>query len=240
MRRSIAGLTSLAVASTVGGAGRARVERRTASAGPPANGGAAVDDLPSLLEDKRRPARRGPDTGHERRGHARRPRCQHHVKVGETAESDLATGRPGRHRDQYVEPRARDHRSNLRDPGRVRHRTASVVSRPGHRPRHSGASPVRGTAAQRDPTARPHGRQLDRLAGGLQNREHYQRLYFGTGRGDESLKQYYEKQSSGRYSVDGIVTDWVKVRYNEARYGRSNGFCGAASARTPGSSSRTR
>ena len=38
------------------------------------------------------------------------------------------------------------------------------------------------------------------------------------------MKSYYEKQSSGRYSVDGTVTDWVKVRYNEARYGRSNGF----------------
>ena len=40
----------------------------------------------------------------------------------------------------------------------------------------------------------------------------------------ESLKTYYEKQSSGRYSVDGTVTDWVKVPFNEARYGRSNGF----------------
>ena len=38
------------------------------------------------------------------------------------------------------------------------------------------------------------------------------------------MKKYYEKQSSGRYSVDGLVTDWVKVKYNEARYGRSNGF----------------
>jgi immune inhibitor A len=53
------------------------------------------------------------------------------------------------------------------------------------------------------------------------NRAHYQELYFGTG---ESVKTYYEKQSSGRYSVDGQVTDWVKVRYNEARYGRSGGY----------------
>jgi immune inhibitor A len=56
------------------------------------------------------------------------------------------------------------------------------------------------------------------------NREHYQQLYFGDGPGVESLKTYYEKQSSGRYSVDGMVTDWVKVRYNEARYGRSGGY----------------
>jgi len=54
--------------------------------------------------------------------------------------------------------------------------------------------------------------------------EHYRQLYFGTGSGVESLKTYYQKQSSGRYSVDGTVTDWVKVKYNEARYGRSNGF----------------
>jgi immune inhibitor A len=54
--------------------------------------------------------------------------------------------------------------------------------------------------------------------------EHYRQLYFGTGPGVESLKTYYETQSSGRYSVDGEVSDWVKVKYNEARYGRSNGF----------------
>jgi immune inhibitor A len=54
-------------------------------------------------------------------------------------------------------------------------------------------------------------------------REHFENLYFGTGEQVESLKTYYERQSSGRYSVDGRVTDWVKVRYNEARYGRSNG-----------------
>jgi immune inhibitor A len=51
-------------------------------------------------------------------------------------------------------------------------------------------------------------------------------MYFGNGHvtGTESVRQYYEKQSSGRYSVNGEVTDWVKVPFNEARYGRSNGF----------------
>ena len=56
------------------------------------------------------------------------------------------------------------------------------------------------------------------------NRAHYEKTYFGEGAGVESLKTYYEKQSSGRYSVDGTVTNWVRVQYNEARYGRSNGF----------------
>ena len=54
------------------------------------------------------------------------------------------------------------------------------------------------------------------------SKEHYEELYFGTD--NESLKTYYERQSSGRYSVDGAVSDWVKVPYNEARYGRSDGY----------------
>ena len=46
----------------------------------------------------------------------------------------------------------------------------------------------------------------------------------GSGGDTESLKTVLRAQSSGRYSVDGTVTDWVKVPYNEARYGRSNGY----------------
>jgi immune inhibitor A len=53
------------------------------------------------------------------------------------------------------------------------------------------------------------------------NQAHYQDLYFGK---KDSLKAYYETQSSGRYSVNGEVSDWVKVPYNEARYGRSDGY----------------
>jgi immune inhibitor A len=56
------------------------------------------------------------------------------------------------------------------------------------------------------------------------SREHFENMYFGDGPGVESLKTYYEQQSSGSYSVSGTVTDWVKVTYNQARYGRSNGF----------------
>ncbi|MFF7054814.1 immune inhibitor A domain-containing protein [Streptomyces griseorubiginosus] len=57
------------------------------------------------------------------------------------------------------------------------------------------------------------------------DRAHYQDLYFG--KGNATLKSYYEKQSSGRYSVDGEVTDWVKVPYNEARYGSNDAATGA-------------
>ena len=45
---------------------------------------------------------------------------------------------------------------------------------------------------------------------------YFQNLYFGD---NESLRGYYESQSSGRYSVNGEVTDWVKVPYTEGRYG---------------------
>ncbi|MFJ2962422.1 immune inhibitor A domain-containing protein [Streptomyces collinus] len=56
------------------------------------------------------------------------------------------------------------------------------------------------------------------------DRDYFQDLYFGSGKGVDSVKTYYEKQSSGRYSADGEVSDWVKVPYNEARYG--NNACG--------------
>lgn len=60
------------------------------------------------------------------------------------------------------------------------------------------------------------------------SRQHFQELYFSDDPDADSLANYYQKQSSGRYSVEGTVSDWVKVRYNEARYGRSNGFpCGS-------------
>ncbi|MDX2680821.1 immune inhibitor A domain-containing protein [Streptomyces sp. NY05-11A] len=59
------------------------------------------------------------------------------------------------------------------------------------------------------------------------DQKHFQDLYFSTGKNAESLKKYYEKQSSGRYSVDGEVTDWVKVPYNEARYGSNKASNGA-------------
>lgn len=56
------------------------------------------------------------------------------------------------------------------------------------------------------------------------SRDYFQDLYFGTGEGKHSLKTYYEKTSSGRYSVEGDVSDWVKVPYNEGRYGSN--YCG--------------
>lgn len=58
-------------------------------------------------------------------------------------------------------------------------------------------------------------------------KKYYRDLYFGEGESAESLKTYYERQSSGRYSVEGMVTDFTVVPFNQARYGRSDGFpCG--------------
>ena len=48
------------------------------------------------------------------------------------------------------------------------------------------------------------------------NRAHYQDLMFGSG---ESFKDFYLKQSGGRFLAKGDVTDWVTVPFNEARYG---------------------
>ncbi|MFC8502177.1 immune inhibitor A domain-containing protein [Pedococcus sp. NPDC057267] len=50
------------------------------------------------------------------------------------------------------------------------------------------------------------------------DRAHYQDMYFNR------MRKYYEAQSSGRYSVDGAVTEWVRVPFNEALYGRD--YCG--------------
>ena len=45
------------------------------------------------------------------------------------------------------------------------------------------------------------------------NRAHYQDMMFGEG---ESFKDFYLKQSNGRFLAKGDVSDWVKVPFNEA------------------------
>jgi immune inhibitor A len=51
------------------------------------------------------------------------------------------------------------------------------------------------------------------------NRQHYLDMMFGNG---ESFKDFYLKQSNGRFLAKGDVSDWVTVPYNEARYGSNN------------------
>ncbi|WP_243745233.1 immune inhibitor A domain-containing protein [Streptomyces hainanensis] len=62
------------------------------------------------------------------------------------------------------------------------------------------------------------------------DRQYYEDLYYSEDPDVPSVKQYFESQSSGRYSIDGYVSDWVKVDYNEARYG--NNACGASTCRS--------
>ncbi|MDM7988997.1 immune inhibitor A domain-containing protein [Arthrobacter sp. zg-Y877] len=51
------------------------------------------------------------------------------------------------------------------------------------------------------------------------DRQHYLDMFFDPQ--EESLKTLYEEMSSGRYTVDGDVSDWVTVPYNSASYGET-------------------
>ncbi|WP_246069585.1 immune inhibitor A domain-containing protein [Humibacillus xanthopallidus] len=50
------------------------------------------------------------------------------------------------------------------------------------------------------------------------NRDHYLDMMFGPG---ESFRDFYQKQSNGRFLAKGDVSNWVTVPYNEARYGHN-------------------
>ncbi|WP_349409730.1 immune inhibitor A domain-containing protein [Pseudalkalibacillus sp. SCS-8] len=58
------------------------------------------------------------------------------------------------------------------------------------------------------------------------SRAHYQDMLFGNGgwtgpdgKNYVSMKQYYEKQSGGSYSVEGEVVGWYQAKHNAAYYG---------------------
>ncbi len=51
------------------------------------------------------------------------------------------------------------------------------------------------------------------------SKDHYTDLMFGEGK--ESFRDFYLKQSNGRFNTSGEVSDWVTVPYNEARYGHN-------------------
>ncbi|MCA9867621.1 MAG: immune inhibitor A [Anaerolineae bacterium] len=58
------------------------------------------------------------------------------------------------------------------------------------------------------------------------NRDYYVDTLFSEAPGAISMRNYYIEQSSGRYAVNGHVTDWGRVPYNTARYG--NNACGSS------------
>ncbi len=53
------------------------------------------------------------------------------------------------------------------------------------------------------------------------DRQHYLDMFFNgmPEQGGESFKDFYEEESSGRYTVDGDVSDWVSVDKPESAYG---------------------
>lgn len=57
------------------------------------------------------------------------------------------------------------------------------------------------------------------------SKAYYENLLFSGAAGAVSMRNFYIEQSSNRYTVNGEVTDWVQVPFNEARYGTN--LCGS-------------
>jgi immune inhibitor A len=55
------------------------------------------------------------------------------------------------------------------------------------------------------------------------NRQHYLDMFFNgmPDQGGESFKKAYDEMSSGRFDLEGDVSDWVTVPYSEASYGQT-------------------
>src|SRR5262245_25522239 len=57
------------------------------------------------------------------------------------------------------------------------------------------------------------------------DRAHYLDELFDDRPGEISMRNFYKEQSQNRYAVNGDVTDWVQVPFNEAAYGSN--YCGS-------------
>ena len=213
MRKVVVGLLGAAMVTSIG-----ITLPTVASAAPPVEPTAAqagqrapLDDLPNPLEDKRR----------ELREQAVNGVLKGTVKTQNRNGSIVAkVGRTSRGKDQYVElAREKTDRifvilaefGNERNPD-----YPDVDSEPETPGPTTFDGPLHNSIPEPD-----RSKDNTTIWQADYSQAHYQQLYFGEGAGVESLKTYYEAQSSGRYSVDGEVTDWVKVNYNEARYGRN-------------------
>lgn len=221
VRKVVVGLLGAAMVTSVGA-----MFPTVASAVPPADpqpaaksgSKASIDDLPNPLEDKRR-ALRTQAVSDVVSGKAK-PETRNGSKVVKVGK-DLSKGHG---KDQYVElSRERTDRifvilaefGDQRSPD-----FPDVDSDPDTPGPTTFDGPMHNAIPQPD-------RKKDNSTvwQADYNADHYRQLYFGTGKNTESLKTYMESQSSGRYTVNGEVTDWVKVNYNEARYGRD--VCGS-------------
>ncbi|WP_260193301.1 immune inhibitor A [Actinophytocola gossypii] len=226
-RRILVGLTSAAVVAsglaTLGPAAQAA----PSPGAPPAQASAhtnGIDDLPSKTEQKRRALRQealADVLSGEREAIKRGDSTV--VKMG--TKPGPETGKRGANGtvDQYVEL-AREKTDNifvvLAEFGDQRHPDYPDQDTDPNTP-----GPVSFDGPTHNEIPEPD-RSVDNSTIWQENydRQHYQDLYFSDDPNVDSLANYYEKQSSGRYSVQGTVSDWVEVEYNQARYGRSNGY----------------
>ena len=230
MRRTTAGLASLALAATFGLTYASSVVA-SPSAGTTAGASAekqVSDDLPNPQEEKRRELReRGWSMVLNGEAKAEKRGASTVVKVGEkgrTKNSRERLNAKGKV-DQYVEL-AREKTDKifvvLAEFGNERHPSYPDQDTDPNTP-----GPATFDGPLRNAIPEPD-RSVDNSTVWRPDfsQAYYDDLYFGNGNlsGVETVKKYFEKQSSGRYSVQGEVTDWVKVQFNEARYGRSNGF----------------
>ena len=233
MRRTTVGLLAVALASGLGTAIAApgvAAPAPTPSQGEPATAPPS-DSLPDPIADKRSELReqaissvlKGEAKAEKRGGSTV-------VKVGESETAAKArvgsrAATKAKKQDQYVEV-AREATDKLFvltvDFGNTRH-----PSYPDQDTDPDTPGPTRFDGPRFNQIPEPN-RAVDNSTDWDDNYDqaYYQDLYFGTGTvtGRESMRQYYERQSSGRYSVEGLVTEPVTVQYNEARYGRSDGF----------------
>ena len=238
MRKTTSGLLSLALATGVGMA--LAVPMGAATAAPTPSQGtfgdpqtaAPSDSLPDPIADKQNEMRKTA-VASVLKGEARPERIGDStvVKVGETERAATAAhgnrkARKAEKTDQYVELAREDTDELFVLVVRVRQPAPPELPRPGHQHEHPRA-PRASTARCFNEIPEPD-RSVDNSTDWYADygKAYYQDLYFGNGSvtGTESMRQYYERQSSGRYSIDGMVTDPVTVPYNEARYGRSDGY----------------
>ncbi len=241
MRKTTTGLLSLALAAGLGATMTAPMAAATASKAPSQSPlgepQAAIpsDSLPDPIADKQAELRKTAVSS-VLQGEARPQRIGNStvVKVGEgeqaaTAGKGKKKARKAKKVDQYVELAREDtdqlfvlvvQFGNKRHPNYPDQDTNPNI-----------AGPTRFDGPKFNEIPEPN-RAVDNTTDWYPNygKAYYKDLYFGNGSvtGTESMRQYYEKQSSGRYSIAGLVTDPVTVPYNEARYGRSDGYpCGS-------------
>ena len=236
MKRVTSGILSLGLAASIG---LTIATPATAAQAPPTSGADRAEkdhDLPNPLEDKRRELREqavaavinGDAKPIERNGSTV-------VKVGEAATpADAATmssrkaspsakarAAKGKQKDQYVElsqERADKVFVILAEFGDERHPDSPDGDTDPATP-----GPERFDGPRHNEIEEPDRSQDNSTVWQDDyDRQRYQDLYFKEGKGVESVKTYYETQSSGRYTVDGTVSDWVRVKYNAARYGRDD------------------